>query len=99
MTLKQARSEALGRRHPNGWASNRSGSSGSMAAQMASPTSGSSARMMVRTSTWSSVLGAPDITVGTRQRPVDGHLSLRDELPDHGSTHLFARPVRFRPPD
>jgi hypothetical protein len=37
--------------------------------------------MMVGTSTWSSVLGAPDSTVGTRQRPVDGHLSSEEEVP------------------
>jgi len=56
---------------------------------MASPTSGSSPRMMVRTSTWSSFLDAPDSTVGTRRRPVDGHLPQPDEL----VTGLSARPV------
>jgi len=49
---------------------------------------------MVGTSTWSSVLGAPDSTVGTRQRPVDGHLPSKEEVPVHRITDLFARPVR-----
>src|ERR1022692_3454812 len=93
ITLKQARSEARGRWHPNGWGSKRFGSVGSTAAQMASPTSGSSARMMVGTSTWSSVLGAPDSTVGTRQRPVDGHLDSKEEVPVQSITRLSARPV------
>jgi hypothetical protein len=49
--------------------------------------------MMVVTSTWSSFLGAPDSTVGTRQRPVDGHLRQRDERPGHRDADLFARLV------
>jgi hypothetical protein len=48
---------------------------------------------MIGISTRLLVLGAPDSTVGTRQRPVDGHLPSRDELPGHRVTDLFARPV------
>src|SRR5665213_2164603 len=75
---KQSRSVALGRWQPNGWVRSGGGISGAMAAQTVSPTSGSSARMMVGTSTWSLVgwVSTPSF-MGPPPRPVDGRLLQR----------------------
>ena len=75
ITSKQSRLSARGRWQPSGWSSTASGMSGSIPAQTASPTSGSSVRTSYGgTSTWS--FGSWDstpIVSGPLQRPVDGH--------------------------
>jgi hypothetical protein len=97
ITAKQSRSGVLARWQPSGWSSTGTGTSGSIAAHIASTTSGSNARMMGQD--LHSVVGLLDstpIVSGPEQRPVDG-LLFRRELPGHRPIRLSARPVSRLP--
>jgi hypothetical protein len=93
ITSKQARSVALGRSQLNGRETAPSGNSDSIAAQAASPTSGSMSRMMVGTSIRSiDGLGSTPILSGAATTTGSWSSAPGPQFPGHRPVHLLPRP-------